>query len=179
MTYTKNVIQDFLAGTSYFDQLSTTVIERLAQRFQLWRYRMGQAILVRENMPTQVSIIYEGQARLLGYDPRTQTPVTLKLLRPGEVLGWAGLVRGVPCETAIASTEVVCLSIPAAEFSELLEQELLLAATFRDRTALIEVFDLVGKELERRADGATDLKELTLKLWPEAVVLNLPPGRTP
>jgi len=66
----------------------------------------------------QVSIIYEGQARLLGYDP--QTPVTLKLLRPGEVLGWAGLVRGVPCETAIAST-VVCLSIPA-EFSELLEQ---------------------------------------------------------
>ena len=179
MTYTKNVIQDFLAGTSHFDQLSATVLERLAQRFQLWRYRMGQAILVRENMPTQVSIIYEGQARLLGYDPRTQTPVTLKLLRPGEVLGWAGLVRGVPCETAIASTEVVCLSIPAAEFLELLEQEIPLAATFRDRTALIEVFDLLGLELERRADGATDLKELTLKLWPEAVVLNLPPGKTP
>jgi len=31
------------------------------------------------------------------------------------------------------------------EFSELLAAELLLAATFRDRTALIEVFDLLGK----------------------------------
>jgi len=82
---------------------------------------MGQAILV-WRICQPVSIIYEGQARLLGYDPRTQTP-TLKLLRPGEVrvgLAWYEEYHAKP---AIASTEVVCLSIPAAEFSELLEQE--------------------------------------------------------
>lgn len=177
MTSTKNVIPDFLVSTFPFEQLSTAVLERLSQKSQLWRYRMGQAILVRENMPEHVFILYEGQARLLGHDPRTGAPVTLKLLRPGEASGWVSLVRGVPCETAIASTEVVCLAIPAAEFLSELEQEPTLAATFRDRPALVEVFELLGKELERRADGATNLKELTLKLWPEAVVLNLPPGK--
>ena len=177
MTQTKNVIPEFLVSTSPFDQLSTAVLERLSQKAQLWRYRMGQAILGRESMPDHVFILYEGQARLLGHDPRTGTPVTLKLVRPGVVSGWVSLVRGVPCETVIASTEVVCLAIPAAEFLSEIEQEPTLAATFRDSPALVEVFELLGKELERRADGATNLKELTLKLWPEAVVLNLPSGK--
>jgi len=67
---------------------------------------MGQAILVRE-YAIQVSIIYEGQARLLGYDPRTQTLVTLKLLRPGEVLlGWSGTRSTMRNHTAYRS----CLS---------------------------------------------------------------------
>jgi ATP-binding cassette subfamily B protein len=140
---------------------------------------MGQAILVREKMPTQVAIVYQGQARLIGYDPRTQTPITLKLLEPGEVLGWVGLVRGVPCETVIASKETICLTLPAADFLALLGQEPSLTAAFRDRCALIEAFDLIGTELERRADGATDLKQLTLKSWSEAVVLNLSPGKIP
>jgi ATP-binding cassette subfamily B protein len=185
MTYTTTAIQEFLAGLSPFNQLATVDLKRLSERFQLLRYRIGQEILVRDTMPAQVSILYEGQARLLGYDPQTQMPVTLRLLRPGEVLGWVGLVRGIPCETAIASTEVICLTLPAVEFLTLLSQEPLLAAAFQDRCALIEVFDLLGAELERRADseaalkalGATNLKEMALKIWPEAVVLNLPPGK--
>lgn len=181
MTYTKSTIHEFLAGLSPFNQLSAIELERLAEKFQPLRYRMGQAILVREKVPAQVVILYQGQARLLGYDPRTPqgTPITLKLLEPGEVIGWAGMVRGVPCETAIASTEVVGLTLPASSFLTLLEQAPALAAAFRDRCGLIEVFDLLGAELARRADGTANLKELALKVWPEAVVLNLPPGKTP
>ena len=179
MTYTAATIQEFLACTSPFSQLSPSVLERLKEKFQLLRYRMGQSILIRETMPTQISIIYEGQARLLGYDPRTQTPITLQILKPGEVLGWVSLMRGVPCETAIASTETICLTLPVAEFSALLAQESSLAAAFQERCALIEVFDLLGAELSRQADGATSLKELALKLWSDAVVINLPPSKTP
>lgn len=179
MTYTAPAIQEFLSHLSPFDQLLPVALERLSGQVRFLRYRMGQAILVREKMPTQVAIVYQGQARLIGYDPRTQTPVTLKLLDTGEVLGWAGVVRGVPCETVIASTETICLTLPAADFLALLSQEPSLAAAFRDRCALIEAFDLIGTELERRADGATDLKQLTLKSWSEAVVLNLSPGKIP
>jgi ATP-binding cassette subfamily B protein len=186
MTYTTPEIQEFLTGLSPFNQLATVNLKRLSEKLQLLRYRIGQELLVRETMPTQVSILYEGQARLLGYDPQTQMPVTLKLLRPGEVLGWVSLVRGVPCETAIASTEVITLNLSAADFLTLLEQEPQLAAALQDRCTLIEVFDLLGAELERRADdktvlqafGAANLKELALKVWPEAVVLNLPVGKT-
>jgi len=179
MNYTAPAIQEFLAATFPFSELAPAVLARVSEKFQLLRYRMGQVILARELMPTQISIICEGQARLLGHDPRTQSPVTLQLLKPGEILGWVSILRGVSCETAIASTEIICLTLPAAEFLTLLEQEPALAAGFRERCALSEVSDLLGAELARRADGATGLKEVALQAWSEAVVLNLPPGKTP
>lgn len=177
MTQTKVNIQEFLATTPPFNQLPSVDIERLAGKFQLLRYRMGQKIFVREAMPTQIAIIYQGQARFLGYDPRSQTPVTLKLLGSGEVLGWVSLIRGVPCETVIASSESVCLVLSAEDFLALLKQNPKVAAAFRDRSALIEVFDLLGAEMARQADGTTNLKELALTALSEAVVLNLSPGK--
>lgn len=179
MAYTASTIQEFLSHVAPFDQLSPAALEKLSEQVQLLRYRMGQAVLVREKMPTQVAIVYQGQARLIGYDPRTQTPVTLKLLGPGEVIGWVGLVRGVPCETVIASTESICLTLPAADFFTLLGQEPLLATAFQSRCALIEAFDLIGAELQRRADGVSDLKLLALKTEAEAAVLNLAAGKIP
>ncbi len=172
-------IQSFLTKTAPFNQLGADVLQGLIQECRLLRYRMGQAIVVHELLPTQVVMIYQGEARLVGYDRRTQTPVSLGLVGPGDVLGWVGLVRGIPSETAIASTEVIGLTLPAARFLDLLEQEPLLAGAFCNRSGLSEVFDLLGGELERRADGSTDLKELALKVWPEATIVHLPPGKTP
>ena len=79
MTHTTISIKEILAGISPFNQLPSVVLERVATKFQFLRYRMGQAMFVRETMPAQIAIIYQGQARLLGYDPRSQAPVTLKL----------------------------------------------------------------------------------------------------
>ena len=174
MTYT-TTIQEFLNGISPFDRLSLTTLEKLSTQCQLLRYRMGQAILVKEKMPAQVAILYEGQARLLGYEPRRQAPVTLKLLQPGEIIGWVGLLRGVPCETAIASTESICLIFSASDFLSLLARETALSEAFRSAPALVEIFELLSAELERRADGEANLKELTLQAHQEAVICNLPP----
>jgi len=176
LTYT-TTIQEFLSGISPFDQLSSTALTKLSAQCQLLRYRMGQAIVVREKMPGQVAILYQGQARLLGYEPRRNAPVTLKLLQPGEIIGWVGLVRGVPCETAIASTEAVCLTLSAAEFLKWVDLELSLAAAWRSRCALIEIFDLLATELNRRATGEYDLKSLTLEAWANALICNLARGR--
>ncbi|MFB8791960.1 MAG: peptidase domain-containing ABC transporter [Potamolinea sp.] len=176
MTHT-TTIQEFLARISPFDQLSSTALYKLSTHCQLLRYRMGQAIVMREKMPAQVSILYEGQARLLGYEPRQQAPITLKLLQPGEILGWVSLVRGVPCETAIASTETICVTINAPEFYTLMEEEPTLATAFWSRCGLVEVFDLLSAELARRADGQANLKELSLKAWSCAIILNLARGK--
>ena len=175
MTYT-TTIQDFLAGISPFSQLSSRELGKLTKHCQLLRYRMGQAIVVRENMPAQVSILYEGQARLLGYDPQRQTPVTLKLLQPGEILGWVSLVRQVPCETAIASIESVCITFNGADFLNLLNNPTL-AAAFRNRCSLVEMFDLLGAELQRQAQAEVDLKELASQAWSNALIYNLAAGK--
>jgi len=176
MTYT-TTIQEFLADIYPFDQLSSAARFKLSSQCQLLRYRMGQAIVIREKMPAQIAILYQGQARLLGYDPRGNTPVTLKLLQPGEILGWVSLVRGVPCETAIASTEVVCLILSTANFFTLLDSEPAAASAFRSRCALVEVFELLGAELGRRAEVEGNLKELALQAWSNALIYNLQPGK--
>jgi ATP-binding cassette subfamily B protein len=176
MTYT-TTIQEFLADIYPFDQLSSAARFKLSSQCQLLRYRMGQAIVIREKMPAQIAILYQGQARLLGYDPRGNTPVTLKLLQPGEILGWVSLVRGVPCETAIASTEVVCLILSTANFFTLLDSEPAVASAFRSRCALVEVFELLGAELGRRAEVEGNLKELALQAWSNALIYNLQPGK--
>jgi ATP-binding cassette subfamily B protein len=41
----------------------------------------------------------------------------------------------------------------------------------------VEVFDLLGAELARRADGEANLKELALQAWSNALICNLPRGR--
>lgn len=170
-------IQDFLAQTAPFDQLGTEASLALAAKCQLVRYRIGQPILVREKIPAYVAIIYQGQARLLGYDQRIQMPVSLELVGPGKILGACGLVRGIPCEIAIASTEVICITLAAENFLDLMAAEPSFAAVFRNGCALSEVFELLSVELQRRADVNANLKELALQAWQDTVVVNLPKGK--
>ncbi|WP_432808385.1 peptidase domain-containing ABC transporter [Pantanalinema sp. GBBB05] len=171
--------QEFLTGVPPFDCLPPDVFQRLGDHVQFLRYRMGQAIVVRETMPTQVSVLYQGQIRLLGFDPNGQTPTTLKLAEPGEIIGWVGLIRGVACETAIASTEAICLTIPAANFLGLMKQHPTFADAFLKQCALVEVFDLLGAELGRQANASVKLTDLVLRGYAQAAVHPLPIGKTP
>lgn len=169
-------IQSFLAETSPFDRLPADTLKTLLTKCQLLGYRTGQPLFEREKMPTQVSVIYQGQARLLGWDQRAQRHVSLRLVEPKEVLGWAGLVRGIACETVIASTEVIAITIPAAEFLNLMTSEPQFGAAFETHSSLSEAFELVGLELQRRADGSTNSKEAAQAIAQEAVVVTVPNG---
>ncbi|MCP2731787.1 peptidase domain-containing ABC transporter [Limnofasciculus baicalensis] len=178
MTYTKSSIQDFLAGLFPFEQLTPGTLTKLSEKSQLLRYRIGQTILAADKMPSQVSILYEGKARLLGYDPRTPQPLTLELLKPGAILGWVSLIRGVPCETAIASEESICLTVPTIEFLALMAREPSVGNAFQGHCTLIEAFSLLGAELARQANGGINLKELAGEAYREAVVLYLQDRKT-
>jgi HlyB family type I secretion system ABC transporter len=178
MIESTTTIQEFLASIYPFSQLSITSIELLAAKLEPFRYRMGQAILVRETLPARVAILYFGQARLLGYAPGASAPDTLQLLKPGEIIGWTSLLRGVPCETAIASVETLCLTLKASDFLSLLELEPAITNAFCNHCSLIEVFDLLGAELERRGKIPDNLKELAIATVKQATILNLPPGKT-
>ncbi|MEQ8540174.1 MAG: peptidase domain-containing ABC transporter [Coleofasciculus sp. D1-CHI-01] len=175
MTYTKTTIQDFLADIIPFNQLEASTLTKLAGKSQLLRYRMGQPILVRDKMPSQISILYEGKARLLSYEQTTQKPVTLDLLKPGAILGWISMIRGIPCETAIASTEAVCLTIPTGQFLALMAQEPTATAAFQNQCSVIEAFELIGAELVRQASGIMNLKELAKNAYQDAQVRYLYP----
>ncbi|NJN23322.1 MAG: cyclic nucleotide-binding domain-containing protein [Acaryochloridaceae cyanobacterium RL_2_7] len=101
-TNSSNTISDFLKTVPGFREISSDHINAIAERFQPLRYPLGRTVLISKSLPTQFYLVYQGQVRLLGYDPRNDKPQTLSLLSPGDALGWLGIVRNEPCETAIA-----------------------------------------------------------------------------
>jgi len=168
-------IPDFLSQLPPFDRLPPAALADLAAQLQPWRYRIGQKILERGRMPHQVTILYQGQARLLGFDPANQMPVTLQLLEPGAILGWLDVLREIACETAIASTDVVCLTLPIAPFLSLIEQHPQLRPALQDTPGLTELFDLLSAQSQVQSAGI-NLKDITLHLHPHASVSYLSPG---
>ncbi|MFS0518551.1 peptidase domain-containing ABC transporter [Nostoc sp. UIC 10607] len=179
MTYIKNTFLEFLTTLEGFDHLPDGAIANLSEQLQAWRYRIGQKIIGKESLPERITIIYEGQVRLLGYDPQTQMPITLKLLQPGEIIGEIGLLREVACETAIASTEVVCLTLSASAYFSFLASYPAFADARKNRSYLVEVFDILGSYWQKQAIATLNLRELTEKALPQAKVQYLPPGKTP
>ncbi|MDJ0845207.1 peptidase domain-containing ABC transporter [Crocosphaera sp.] len=177
MTQTTSDIQNFLRHVDPFDQLSETAILEIANQCQIWRYRMGQVILMRGKLSSYVTILLEGQGRSLGYDPRTKMPSTLKRLEPGAIIGDVNLIRGVPCETVIASTESVGLALKQEDFWQLLEQYPSLKERFQSQCTLPELYDLLGTHLAQQAQGDINIKALAEDLLEDAQVYYLTPGK--
>ena len=178
MTYIKNSFLEFVTTLEGFDRLPDAAIANLSEQVQAWRYRIGQKIIGKESLPEHITIIYEGQVRLLGYDPQTQLPITLKLLQPGEIIGEIGLLRDVACETAIASTEVVCLTLNASAYFSFLALYPAFADARKNRSYLVEVFDILSSYWKQQPLATLNFKEVAENALPQAKVHYLPPGAT-
>ncbi|MBE9045297.1 peptidase domain-containing ABC transporter [Pleurocapsales cyanobacterium LEGE 10410] len=175
-TNTTKIVEQFLSLVPQFNQLPPEAIAEIAPNLKPLRFGVGKVMIMREKMQGQVAIISEGEVRLLGYDPRTKMPTTLDKLKPGQIIGWVNLARGMPCETAMASTEVVCLALDNQYFLDLIEKYPQLAQEFKYKPAKVEIFDLLGTHLEQQAQGDWELTELANKVTEVAGVHYLPPG---
>ncbi|MGB5714295.1 MAG: ABC transporter transmembrane domain-containing protein, partial [Waterburya sp.] len=175
-TNTTKIVEQFLSLVPQFNQLPPEAIAEIAPKLKPLRFGVGKVMIMREKMQGQVAIISEGEVRLLGYDPRTKMPNTLDKLKPGQIIGWVNLARGVPCETAMASTEVVCLALDNEYFLNLINKYPQLAAEYKLKPAKVEVFDLLGAQLEKQAQGDWELAELASKVVEVAEVYHLSPG---
>ncbi|BAQ66889.1 peptidase domain-containing ABC transporter [Geminocystis sp. NIES-3709] len=177
MVYTVSSVGEFLSTIAPFKNLSPNTIQEISGHFQPLKYEMGQIMLIKEKIPPYIAIVYEGQARCIAYDPRNSLPVSLQLLSHGSVIGWEGLIRGLPCETAIASTEVVALTLDREKFLELLNKHQSIKEYYQSQAGLIEVFDLLGDQLTQRATGEGNLKELAKEAIVNSQVYNLSAGQ--
>ncbi|MGF1570257.1 MAG: peptidase domain-containing ABC transporter [Nodosilinea sp.] len=177
MTQTPLSIQQTFHQLPPFNRLPEPALQQLLQTAQPLKYRVGQPLLRREVLTQQVIVVLEGQARLLGYDPRNQQPVTLRRLARGEILGVISLVRGLPCETVIASTEVLALTLPSYTFLQLLDDYPDFGRVIRDQIYLIEAFDLLSQHMQAHALDIGDLKAKAQTVCDESAIVTLPTGR--
>ena len=157
-------ISNFIAEIQPFNCLPKGVLKQLTQDLQPVRYQLGETIVLRDRVPTHVVIICRGQVRLLGCDPRSNKEVTLAKLESKSIVGAQSIIRQVYSETAIASTDVDCFALPTEVFKALLNKHPRFADFYQQNTSLIELFEVLGAELNRQADGTTDLKQLAVKL---------------
>jgi subfamily B ATP-binding cassette protein HlyB/CyaB len=178
-TITLTEVESFLRQVQPFAQLSGNSWEKLLSKIQLLQYRIGQTVFVQDILPTQVCVIFQGQARLLGYAPGGQVPLSLGMLHPGSIMGWISLVRGIPCETVIASEEMVVIAIPSKEFLEVLDKERAWQDYFYQTPHLSEIFSLLAQANSGEEGATTDLRSLALSHLAEAKAIHLPKGVTP
>lgn len=179
MTSSSTHVIDFLEGLPPFQLLERDRLQYWANQGQLVRYRLGQPMLQQENLPYQVMFIQSGQARLLGSDPVNLQPITLQTLKVGDGLGWAGLIRGVPCEQAIASMVTICWSLPAQNFLDLLGEELAIADYFYRQISPAEVFAILSTEISQAAKLNGELRTRLQQAMATAKVAYLNPQHPP
>lgn len=173
MSYTTLDFTAFLETVQPFDRLPVEVRRSLGQKLQPFRYEMGNAMLKCDLLPSHLVLLYEGEARLLGYDARVNNPlpVTLAKLQPGDLFGWISLLRGTPCETVIASSEVtICLTLKQEDFWSLINNYPEFKEYFFKQSSITEVYALLGSYLNQQAWGGGDLKEIAQALLNKACV---------
>ena len=102
-----------------FRDLGADRLKWLASRAQPFHCTVGQELLRPDRMPEFCFCIVEGRGRLLHDDPGLRRPVTLAYSQPGDLVGWAGLVRRSPCEWLTAATPLKLIGFRAEDFYEL------------------------------------------------------------
>lgn len=177
MAYTTGSVAEFITTVEPFNNLSRSDIETISAYFKPLKYEMGQIIFLKDNIPPYVAIIYEGQARCIAYDPRNNLPVSIQLRDPGTILGWESLMRGFGSETAIASTNLIALTIERDKFLDLLRKYTILKNYYQQTPGLTEVFDLLGIQLMKKAIAHGDIKTLAKEAVNQTQVCHLLAGK--
>ncbi|MBD2204969.1 peptidase domain-containing ABC transporter [Calothrix sp. FACHB-1219] len=178
MKYIQSPFQDFLITIEGFNQLPSEVLVNLASKLKPQLYSLGHKIIDQKSIPQQLSIIYQGTVRLLAYEPKTQMPIPLKLLQPGEILGEISLLREVACELAIASTEVQCLQLDAHDYLSLLASYPEFAQFRQYQANMAELYHILTTQSNLAAIDDINFKQLARQVLAHVKIDYLPPGTT-
>lgn len=177
MTSTQISVAAFLAQTPPFDRLSKPALDKLIPQVKTLRYKIGQAIILNSHLPADITIIYDGQVRVLGPSPQTNMPETLQRLGTGAMIGWQSILRNTACEMAIASDETFCLTIPVAAFRHLIQTERGFAQAFDEQCGMSELHDLLSRQVQQQAYADVHLPSLVQEVIQDAVAVTFPKGR--
>ncbi|MEI6379336.1 MAG: type I secretion system permease/ATPase [Cyanobacteriota bacterium ELA615] len=169
-------LNDFLESVGIFQNLSADEINYLAQKAQIWRYRVGQEILLKARINNNLLVVYQGEVRILGFDPNTQMPLTLSLISRGNPFGIFNYLSGQSSETAIASSEnVICLALSYRELDYLKEKSPQFSQNLVNFVSPSELYESLGQAEQIANKSGQNLKYLVTNLIKEDVPTALAP----
>ena len=134
---------------SPFNELSRDGQDLLKDNLRWEKHKIGERLYRQDELPTQVNLIGKGEARLLVESLNSGKLITLNKAQEGDLIGWAGLLRGEACETVQASTELETISIPSEIFIRLILTENNFDEYFGNQSNYQESWIVIQKYLEK------------------------------
>ena len=135
------------------------------QEFTPDSLQTGEQLLRPDEMHPGLILVLKGDVRLIAFGDEQEGPFSLDKRGPGQLLGWASLLRGVPSEFVQASTEVIALFLPGNDFIRFMHEIEDFACYFRRLTNTQEAYlvAVAAAELQpqRPKDWRYDLVERT------------------
>ncbi len=151
-----------ISGKEPYSYLSDQDFSSLTADSKVLRFEPGQIILRPDELPSSVFLIFEGSVRLLAKRPDNQEAFTLDKRGSGQLLGWASLLRGSPCEWVMASESTTVISFSASEFIRLCTTNDLFYDAFRSLSSPQENFIVLASSFKHKkvcsADWSDQLK---------------------
>ena len=177
-----STFQGLLGRFPAFRSIGAERLQWLAARARPFHCTVGQDLLLPDRMPEFCFCIAEGRGRLLHSDPGLQRPVTLAYAQPGDLVGWAGLVRRSPCEWVTAATPLQLIGITAEDFYELEAESEAFAHWLNTSNSPSELISTLAPALRRRPSAHPHERDVLRQLLPGLSVVEasqlrrLPPG---
>ena len=158
--------QGLLARFQAFADLAPEDLSWLAERAEPFHCEVGQQILLPDRLPEFCYCLLEGRGRVLHRDPGLQRPVTLAYSQPGDLIGWASLVRRDPCEWITAVTAIKMIGIRAEDFYALEQRSAAFAGWLDCNNSPAELMAVLAPALRRRPTAHPPEREVLRALLP-------------
>ncbi|TCD58128.1 peptidase domain-containing ABC transporter [Synechococcus sp. BS55D] len=155
-----------------FRDLGDDRLQWLAQRARPFHCTVGQELLRPDRMPEFCFCIVEGRGRLLHDDPGLRRPVTLAYSQPGDLVGWAGLVRRDPCEWLTAATPLKLIGFAAEDFYTLERESEPFARWLAASNSPAELMAVLAPALRARVVADPPEREVLRQLLPGLQVVS-------
>ena len=152
-------IQKFLNQIKPFQKLDSKQIEHLSSLFSLREFAIGQPICHENLIPSEIFLIFEGEARLV-IDENNQ-PITLKKLGPGDWVGLASFLRVKGCEEVSTSMATKVLVINDTSLLSLINQNEVFRSWCSKKLWTAELADLLKIIVSNRPNTNHSIKSLT------------------
>ena len=124
---------------------------------------IGQILIKPGVIPGHVYLVLSGKIRYLGTDLYEDGPISIAVKEKGELAGWAGLLRGGPCDYVIASEKCRLLAIKAKDFCELYDNCEIAREEFNQKSGVGERYYALLKNAYRYSKIGDEWREKLLQ----------------
>ena len=126
-----------------FSYLDKDNLSAIFGESKLIKFPIGSTLLKPDVISSRIYLVVQGAVRLLAKDDIKGEAFTLDKRGPGQLIGWAAILRAEPCEWVIASQDSLVLAIDSAVFLNCFRSNKDFNRFFGSLSSLHETYDVL------------------------------------